>query len=379
MSAPPVVVVGAGVIGLSIAWRAAQRGLGVTVVDETPGRGSSWAAAGLLAPVTEVHPGEDALLALNRTAAERYPSFVAEVERDSGFPVAYRSCGILVVARDADERAELDELFELQASLGLPTERVSGAECRRLEPALTPRVRAGISVPGDHQVDNRALVEALVRACRARGVSFIARRATGISVSAGAVTAVTLSEGGSLAAEAVVLSAGCWTAGLEGVPQLPLRPVKGQLLHLRGPAEPPLLRRSVRGAGVHSVYLVPRADGRIAIGSTVEEQGFDTRVTAGAVLSLLHAAYEILPGLAELELTETAVGLRPGTPDNAPLLGPVGPEGLVAAAGHYRNGILLAPVTADAIVELLATGETPALIAPFSPGRFERAPAEALS
>ena len=368
-------------IGLSIAWRAARRGLDVTVVDERPGRGSSWAAAGMLAPVTEVHPGEDALLTLNLAASERYPSFVAEVERDSGATAGYRSCGTLVVARDADERAELEDLFDLQASLGLTSERLSGAECRRLEPSLSPRVRAGISVPGDHQVDNRALVGALLEACRARGVRVISEKARGIETSAGAVAGVSLGSGDSLPAEAVVLCAGCWTPKLAGVPEeaLPLRPVKGQLVHLRAPAEPPLLGRSVRGAGVHTVYLVPRADGRIAVGATVEEQGFDTRVTAGAVLGLLHASYEIVPGLAEAELTETAVGLRPGTPDNAPLLGPVGPEGLIVAAGHYRNGILLAPVTADAIADLLVDGGVSELIVPFSPARFRRTPVPAAS
>jgi glycine oxidase len=153
-----------------------------------------------------------------------------------------------------------------------------------------------------------------------------------------------------------------------------VRPVKGQLLYLRGPADQPLCSRTVRGL---EVYVVPRGDGRVVVGATVEEQGFDTTVTAGAVHDLLRAALELFPDVVELELLETVVGLRPGSPDNAPMLGPAGPEGLVVATGHYRNGILLCPVTADAVAELLATGQVPELIAPFGPGRFAgRVPAE---
>jgi glycine oxidase len=364
-----VVVVGGGVIGLGIAWRAAQAQLAVTVVDEAPGQGASWAAAGMLAPVTEVHYGEGRLLELNLASAGRWPSFAAEVEEASGRPVGYRPGGTLAVARDADDNAALEDLYRFQLRCGLEVERLRSRECRQLEPGLHPGIRGGVLAAGDHQVDNRALVQALLVACERAGVRLLAGRVTELAVEGDRVAGVVLSDGGTLAAQAVVLAAGCWSGGLGGLAAeaLPVRPVKGQLLYLRGPADQPLCSGNVRGL---EVYVVPRGDGRVVVGATVEEQGFDTTATAGAVHDLLRAALELLPDAAELELAETVVGLRPGSPDNAPMLGPAGPEGLVVATGHYRNGILLTPVTADAVAELLATGRVPELIAPFGPGRF---------
>jgi glycine oxidase len=376
---PDTVVVGGGVIGLGIAWRAALAGMTVTVVDEAPGRGASWAAAGMLAPVTEVHYGERPLLSLNLAAAARWPAFAAEVEEASGLPVGYRPGGTLAVARDADDNAALEDLYQFQLRCGLEVERLRSRECRQLEPGLAPSIRGGILAAGDHQVDNRALVEALLVACQRAGVRMVRGRVAELAVEAGRVTGVLLAGGGAvpspangetLAAGVVVLAAGCWSGGLRGLAAEvlpPVRPVKGQLLYLRGPADQPLCSRNVRGL---EVYVVPRTDGRVVVGATIEEQGFDTTVTAGAVHDLLRAALELLPDAAELELAETVVGLRPGSPDNAPMLGPAGPDGLVVATGHYRNGILLTPVTADAIAELLATGRAPEMIAPFAPGRF---------
>jgi glycine oxidase len=367
-------VVGGGVIGLGIAWRAARSGLSVTVVDRSGGRGASWAAAGMLAPVTEVHYGERPLLGLNLAAAARWPGFAAEVEDATGRPVGYRPAGTLAVARDTDDNAALEDLYRFQLRCGLQVERLRSRECRQLEPGLAPGIRGGVLAPGDHQVDNRALVEALLVACQRADVRVVEGRVAELAVEGDRVTGVVLGDGERLAAGAAVLAAGCWSGGLGGVAAevVPVRPVKGQLLYLRGPADQPLCHRNVRGL---EVYVVPRGDGRVVVGATVEEQGFDTRVTAGAVADLLRAALELLPDVAELELAETVVGLRPGSPDNAPMLGPAGPEGLVVATGHYRNGILLTPVTADAIAELLATGRVPELVAPFTPGRFAGAPA----
>jgi len=376
---PDAVVVGGGVIGLGIAWRAALAGMAVTVVDEAPGRGASWAAAGMLAPVTEVHYGERPLLSLNLAAAARWPAFAAEVEEASGLPVGYRPGGTLAVARDADDNAALEDLYQFQLRCGLEVERLRSRECRQLEPGLAPSIRGGILAAGDHQVDNRALVEALLVACQRAGVRMVRGRVAELAVEADRVTGVLLAGGGpvpsradgeTLAAGVVVLAAGCWSGGLRGLAAEalpPVRPVKGQLLYLRGPADQPLCSRNVRGL---EVYVVPRTDGRVVVGATIEEQGFDTTVTAGAVADLLRAALELLPDVAELELAETVVGLRPGSPDNAPMLGLAGPDGLVVATGHYRNGILLTPVTADAIAELLATGRAPEMLAPFAPGRF---------
>jgi glycine oxidase len=377
-----VLVVGGGVIGLGIAWRAATAGMTVTVVDDAPGRGASWAAAGMLAPVTEVHYGEYSLLQLNLAAADRWPGFAAEVEEAGGQPVGYRPAGTLAVARDADDNAALEDLYRFQLRCGLQVERLRSRECRQLEPGLAPSIRGGVLAAGDHQVDNRALVQALLAACQRSGVRLVAGRAAELAVEGERVVGVVLAGGGgqaaagtALAAGTVVLAAGCWSGGLGGVAAEalpPVRPLKGQLLYLRGSVDQPLCQRNVRGL---EVYLVPRGDGRVVVGATVEEQGFDTRMTAGAVHDLLRAALELLPDVAELELVETVVGLRPGSPDNAPMLGPAGPEGLVVATGHYRNGILLTPVTADAITELLATGRVPDVIAPFGPGRFTREPA----
>jgi glycine oxidase len=374
------IVVGGGVIGLATAWRAAEAGLSVVLVDDEPGAGASYVAAGMLAPVTEVHYGEEALLTLNLESARRYPSFVQELEAVTGRTVGYRPSGTLVVAADDDDTAAIDELFRFQRELGLEVRRLRRRECRALEPLLAPRIRGGMLTDVDHQVNSRPLVDALLAACERAGVIVHRRRAVALRLDAEQATGVTLSDGGVLDAGNVVLAAGCWSGALNGVPAAarpPVRPVKGQILRLHGPADPPLLTRTVRGL-VHgtSVYLVPRTDGEVVVGATVEERGFETTVTAGAVYELLRDAAEIVPGVAELELAEARAGLRPGSPDNAPLLGPTAIEGLVLATGHYRHGVLLTPVTADAIAEVLVTGRAPELLAPFSPLRFagERSP-----
>ena len=364
-----VAVIGGGVIGLSIAWRAAERGLEVALFDDAPGRASSAAAAGLLAPVTEVHYGEQALLELALASARGYPDFVAQVEQVSGKDVGYRSSGTLMVARDADDAGEIERLRRYQETLGLDVQRLTSRECRKLEPALSPRVRGGIFVSGDHSIDNRALTEALVAACKRAGVRFVHAHAARIDLRSESVSGVRTAAGDRVACSKVVLAAGCWSGSLEGLPAEalpPVRPVKGQLLYLHGPR---LIERNIRGL---EVYVVPRSDGRIAVGATVEEMGFDLKVTAGAAYDLLRAAHELLPAVSELELAETVVGLRPGSPDNAPMLGESSIEGLIIATGHYRNGILLTPITAESIVELLATGRVPPLIGAFSPSRFQR-------
>lgn len=373
-----VVIVGGGAIGLSIAWRTKERGLDVAVIDERFGHGASWAAAGMLAPITEVHYGEETLLEINLESSRRYPRFAAELAAASGRDVGYRQSGTLIVAPDGDDFAALNELFAFQGRLGLDVRRLKPSEARSLEPALAPSIRGAFFVEGDHHVDNRLLVGALEEACRRSGVELLAAVAEEVITTGDRVTGVRLAGGRGLDAETVVLAAGSWSGRIAGVPERarpPVRPVKGQLLYLKGSETAPLLSRNVRGL---DVYIVPRADGRIAVGATVEEKEFDATVTADAVYTLLRDAYELIPGLRELELLELVVGFRPGSPDNAPMLGRSAVEGLVVATGHYRNGILLAPVTADEIAHLLATGETSAVIAPFTPTRFA-AGAEAAS
>ena len=373
MARSDVAVIGGGAVGLSAAWKAAARGLSVTLVDERPGRGASWAAAGMLAPVTEVHAGEEALLKLNLESSRRWPRFAAELAESSKHPTGYRRCGTLLVARNADDNAVLDELWDLQTRLGLVTERLGRRALRSLEPGLAPGVRGGISVPGDHQVDNRALLGALLEACRSCGVVFLRSHARAIDVTEGRAEAVTTASGETVNAGAIVLAAGCWSSALGGLPPQavpPVRPVKGQLLHLRSTEGRVLFERNIRGA---DAYLLARPDGRVVVGATVEEQGFDETVRAGAVYELLRAAHELVPDIVDLELTEIAVGFRPGTPDNAPLIGPSSVDSLLVATGHFRNGVLLAPLTAEAIVETIVTGTAPEVLAPFAPTRFDKA------
>jgi glycine oxidase len=371
---PDVVIIGGGVIGLAIAWRAAQAGLAVTVADDDPAGGASHVAAGMLCPVTEAHYGEEPLLALNLASARRWPAFAAELEEATGHGVGYRTEGTLAVAFDDDDLRALDELHRYHVELGLGGERLRARECRSLEPLLGPRLRGGILVAADHQVDTRAVTAALLTATREAEVVLRRERVAELCVAGGRATGVRLTGGDVVTAGTTVLAAGCWSAGLPGLPASaapPVRPVKGQILRLRGPADPPLLTHNVRGLRQgRSVYLAPRADGRIVVGASVEEKGFDTTVTAGAIRELLEDAGELVPALAELELVEAMARLRPGTPDNAPLIGEGALPGLVVATGHYRNGILLAPVTADAVAGLLTTGVLPEVAAPFSPLRF---------
>lgn len=371
---PDVAVVGGGAIGLAVAWRSALAGLRVTVVDDLNPARASWAAAGMIAPVSEAHYGEETLLDLNVWSARRYPDWIGELEEASGGDTGYTQCGTLVVALNGDDKEELDRLHRFQTELGLPVRRLRGRECRELEPGLTPGVRAGLHVDGDHQIDNRKLVDALATACTRAGVEFVHGAVVALTVAGGRVSGVALSAGDSIGCATVVLAAGCWSGGIEGVPPSVtngVRPVKGQLLYLAGRADQPALAHG--NVRTLDVYVVARGDGRSVVGATVEELGFDTTVTAGAVHSLLRDAVRVLPDVAEQRLTECVAGLRPGSRDNCPLLGPAEPEGLVVATGHYRNGILLTPATGDLIAELLATGTTPAAIEPFSPLRFAHA------
>jgi glycine oxidase len=366
-----VVVAGAGLIGLSVAWRSAQRGLSVTVVDDAPGSGASYAAAGMLAPVTEAAYGEEPLLRLCQASLQRYPGFVAELARAGGVEVRLRTAGTLAVGFDEDDVRALDALHAFQRELGLAAERLTGRESRRREPALTPRVRGGLLVPGDYSLDPRALHGGLLAAATAAGVRLIRSRAEAVRVESGRVTGLQLTGGKVLPGNAVVLALGAHSALLPGVPPLPVRPIKGQILRLRGAAGllSGTVRALVRG---RQVYLVPSADGGLVVGATVEDRGFDAAVTAGGVHELLHDAIDVVPGVTELELVQTLARWRPGSHDNAPLLGPSALPGLVLATGHYRNGVLLTPVTGEVIAELLVSGTLPALAAPFTVDRFGR-------
>ncbi|MEU9030116.1 glycine oxidase ThiO [Streptomyces sp. NPDC048383] len=374
-----VLVIGGGIIGLVIAWRAARRGLRVVLADPDPGGGAARVAAGMLAAVTELHYGEETLLGLNVASAARYPDFAAELhEAAGGMDIGYRACGTLAVALDADDRLHLRELHALQRRCGLESEWLTGRECRRLEPMLAPGVRGGLRVDGDHQVDPRRLAAALLAACERSGVTLRRSRADRLLTSGDRAAGAVLDDGTEVLADQVVLAAGSLSGRLAGVPPqvaVPVRPVKGQVLRLSVPAAyGPFLSRTVRAVvrGSH-VYLVPRESGELVVGATSEELGWDTTVTAGGVYELLRDAHELVPGITELPLVETLAGLRPGSPDNAPLLGPTELPGLHLATGHYRNGVLLTPLTGDVMAELLATGVVPEIARPFTPRRFSPA------
>ncbi|WP_017590388.1 glycine oxidase ThiO [Nocardiopsis ganjiahuensis] len=376
-----VVVIGGGVIGRVTAWRAAQRGLAVTLVEPDPvtepsaARASSTVAAGMLTPATEAVFGEEELMEFGVRSARLYDDFVTELQEVSGVDVGHRRTGTLLVAFDRDDLAVLTDLHALQERLGIATERLTSRGCRRLEPTLAPGVRGGVLAPEDHSVDPRRLLLALARAGERAGVREVRGYAEEVTSPGpdGARLGVRLADGSVLSAHQVVLSAGCWGDAVE-VPEPvvpPLRPVKGQLLRARVPdGEPPLVNRTVRGlVRGFPVYLVPRADGEVIVGATQEELGHDTSLTVGGLWQVLRDARELVPGVSELEVTETCVGLRPGSPDNEPLLGPTRVPGLHLAAGHFRHGVLLAPVTGEVMAEALTTGALPAYARRFAADR----------
>ncbi len=399
--APDVLVIGGGVIGLAVAWRARERGMTVTVLErETIGGGTSRVAAGMLAPVAEAEFGEAArrLLDLGLRSADMWPAFAQELQSAAGQDVGFLRTGTLLLARDADEARELERQIAFRDSLGLTTNRLRPSQAREREPALAPTVRLALQAPDDHSVDPRLVLAALRTACESAGVQLrehapvvrletdaAAKRVTGVSVGKSGEPGPTRDAGDRLergpahdaddssneflAAEQVVLAAGAWSGQVEGIAEsLPVRPVRGQLLRLRDPAGPGLLSSVVRFAGG---YLVPRADGRYVLGATVEERGNDVQPDAGGIYELLREAIEVVPGVRELKIEELCVGLRPGTPDNAPAIGPGALDGLTWATGHHRNGILLAPLTAQLVTQLL-TGEQldDALLATCDPRRF---------
>jgi glycine oxidase len=430
--AADVAIVGGGVIGLAVAWRARLRGLSVVVLERgaVGGECASGVAAGMLAPVSEVEFGEAGrrALELGLRSARMWPGFAAELEDASGVEVGLRQTGTLLVARDADEARELDRQLALRESLGLRATRLRPTAARELEPALAPTVRLALEAPEDHSVDPRLVLAALLRACELSGVlvrehacvarvevggrsadavsrpgpsggasggggsgasgGSTARDRTNGSLarpgSGGVVTGVALADGERVPAGRVVLAAGAWTAGIAGLPddaRVPVRPVKGQILRLRDPAGPGLLERVVRFEGG---YLVPRGDGRYVLGATVEERGFEAQPTAGGVYELLRDARELVPGVLELQVEELSVGFRPSTPDNAPALGCGAVDGLVWATGHHRNGILLAPLTAELLASVLTRAspgdaEHRALLSACDPSRFGSGPPHATS
>jgi len=374
---PKVAIVGAGVVGLGIAWRLAARGALVEVFDRgAAGAGATDAAAGMLAACAEAEPGEEALIALGRESQARWPSFAAELLQASGIDVELRTEGTLIVALTADDQARLRHHLVFQHSLGLPLEWITPAETRQREPRLAGKLAGAVWSPEDHQVDNRKLASALRIAAESKGA--IIREHTPveeISITGGRANGVILADETRVSADVVVLAAGAWSRSIAGLPpelRPPVRPIKGQMLALRTNPASPLLNHVVWAPGV---YLVPRRDGRLIVGATVEEKAFDSSLTAGGVLTLLEAAWRAIPSIEELPIEEMCVSHRPGSRDDAPILGCGPAAGLIYATGHHRNGILLAPVTADSMARLVLEGTLDPVIRPFGLERF--APAQA--
>lgn len=367
-SSVDLLVVGGGIIGLAIGYEACRAGQRVLVVErDRPGSGASGVAAGMLAPASEAGATEPCLVELALESCRIYPEWVRAIEADAGVSCRYRTEGTLLVALNRDHDEELEREANYQRALGLGVERLTASEVLDCEPTLSPRVTSGLFAEGDRQVDPCALIEALTIAIRRLGGCVRSGAAVqSVWVEDGRVAGVRL--GGderSIESRAVVVAAGAWSNGpIAGIgEQTPLRPVKGQILRLRGE---PLLRHVVR---TPDVYLVPRDDGELVVGATMEEQGFDARSTAGATMNLLRAAWQVLPGVDDLELTELSVGFRPALRDNLPAIGPMGPDGLFLATGHYRHGVLLAPATARLLIAAIRTGSMPPELVPFAPVR----------
>ncbi len=369
-----VAIIGGGLIGCAIAHRLASRGLDVCVIERgEPGAEASAAAGGMLSPLAEAEQAGP-FLDLALTSLDRFPAFVEQIEEASGLDVDYdRTSGKLHIALNDPAAGKLRERLEWQRRAGFEVELLEGDDARRIEPALSPTVLSALLLHRDHRVDNRLLGHAAWLAAARVGARFrLGASAIGVTLEGGGTRAsgVRLAQGDAVAAGQVVVAAGAWSAQLDGLPRpLPVFPVRGQMVAVE--SVPPLL-----GHVVHSTecYLVPRSTGRLVIGSTMERAGFRREVTAGAVHRLIAAAFDAVPSVADAAFADAWMGFRPGTPDELPILGE-DPEvqGLHYATGHFRNGILLAPITAE-LLAASVTDETPSLdMRPFAPDRFRSA------
>lgn len=369
-----VAIIGSGIIGSSIAFELAAEKLEVVLLDrEEPGRGASWAAAGMLSAAPDSAEARP-LVPLAKESLERYPQFINRIEDATEPFMHFSSEGTLQIFAGPNAEVDRDKMVADFKTLGIRIEPVTLETARKMETAISPSANAVAWLPQESTVDPRSLMEAILAALRHRGVEIRAGcSATSITRQGSTCTGLT-AHGESINAKIVVVAAGCHSANLAGENMVengwhsryaPTRPIRGQMLALQSP-ELDLRRvlRSERG------YLVPRHEGRIVAGSTVEDVGFDKRLTAGGIREILNAAIELAPSLAQAQVMETWAGLRPGTPDNLPIIGPTDIDGLVIATGHYRNGILLAPITAKLVRDWVVDHKMPATAEIFSPLRF---------
>jgi glycine oxidase len=367
-----VVIVGGGVIGLSIAWRLARENAGRRVLlfdAHRAGEGTSRVSAGMIAPIAEAGFEDPDFISFARQSRERYPSFVNDISIDADTPVLLGEEGSIIVAIHRDDVDAMRRVYEHRRHADLPVEWLSGTEAREMEPTLTPRVSAAMWIAYDGQVNPRTLLPALVRACARRGVEV--RESAPVSrimIDNDAVTGVEVN-GEIIESDVVVLCAGAWSGTIGGIPDdvVPqVRPVRGQILRLKRTADF-AMRHVVRGP---RAYLLPKDDGTVVVGATQEEAGFDATPTAGGIKSILENAWEMVPSIYDLPIERIEVGLRPATRDHLPLIGPTRVRGLIMATGHFRHGILFAPTTADAVCRGITAGDFGEDVAAFAPDRF---------
>ena len=371
MSSDRILIIGGGAIGLAIGWRLARARRDVAIYERgQAGRATSWLAAGMLSPDAEIGFEELELYRFNRESAHRWPRFAEELEADSGSTVDFRMEGTLIVADDRDAAEALRRRFRFMREMGLDVRWLTGAEALEIEPFVAPRLAAAVHSPRDHQVDNRLLVDALAAAFRKLGGELHEHTPVKGLVPDAAKPQIILENGEQVAGSAVVVAAGAWSRTLDGLDagnRPPVRPVKGQMVELL--IEKPFdLKHVIRGS---KAYLAPKSSGRLLVGATSEEMGFDERVTAGGLLRVLEGGWEIVPGIFDLPVADTWAGLRPASRDHLPILGYGDAPGVVMATGFYRHGILLTPITSEEVARLLLEGETSDWIEPFSPRRFQ--------
>ena len=366
-----IAIIGGGAIGLSIGWQLLRHGKNVDIFESSEaGKAASWVSAGMLAPVSEAGFEEMDLLKLNLASVEQYPKFADELREDSGIDIDFRTEGTMMIAVDRDQSERLRRLFEFRKKINLPVEWLTGTEAREREPELSPAIKSAVWVPNDYQVDNRNLIKALIEAVHKLGGTLHEHTPVeSITISGDKISGISVNnekkEYGT-----VVLANGAWARQMEGLPddiRPPIRPVKGQILTLRM-TDDFGLKKVIRSP---EAYFAPKKDGRLIVGATVEEKGFETFPTAGGIKDILESAWEAVPGIYDLPLEEINVGLRPSSRDNAPIISDTPVGGLYMATGHFRHGILLTPVTAYEMTGLIVNGKTSELIQPFSLLRFK--------
>lgn len=366
-----IAIIGGGVIGLSIGWQLARRGVEVTLFERNRvGKEASRVAAGMLAPYAEVGFEEIELMELGQESLRLYPRFLDELSEDASDIPQFDQCGTLMTGIDRDDTERLKRLYDFREELKLTVELITGTEAREREPLLSPKVVSAVWLPDDAQIDNRKLLKKLKAAFKkCGGVLKEESEVKKVRLSGGSVEGLSTNRS-EFQFDNVVLAAGSWSQQIEGIPRHmrpPIRPVKGQIITLEKTSDCPL-KGTVRSP---RMYMVPKEDGTIRLGATTEEQGFDKTPTAGGQKELLEDGWEMIPSIFDLPLVETMAGLRPAARDHAPIIGETDIRGLYYATGHYRHGILMTPITVYTLVDEMMEGAKSELMYPFRPQRFD--------